>query len=64
MVIINSAIYNSYFDVCKAYNIDYQEFIDYKRINPDICELDLLGHFIPNIAVRLDNESYIIRDKH
>lgn len=64
MVIINSAIFNSYFDVCKAYNIDYHEFIDYKRINPDICELALLGHFIPNIAVRLDNESYIIRDKH
>ena len=45
----------------------YIQFIEIpfqKRINPDICELALLGHFIPNIAVRLDNESYIIRDKH
>lgn len=62
MLIINSVVYNSYFDMCKEFNIDYKSFIEYKKSNADISELDLLAHFIPNIAVRMDNGNYIEKE--
>ena len=64
MLVINSVEYNSYFDVCKAYNIDYRNFIEYKKRHPDISELELLGNFIPNLAVQMDNRHYFIGKCH
>ena len=64
MLIINSIEYNSYFDMCKAYNIEYKSFVQYKRNYPNISELELLGHFISNIAVRMDNGHYYIESKY
>lgn len=60
MLVINSVEYDSYFDMCKDYNIDYRNFIKYKKANTDISELDLLGKFIPNLTVRMDNGHYFI----
>lgn len=60
MLVINSIEYDSYFDMCKDYNIDYGTFIKYKRNHSDISQLELLGHFIPNLAVRMDNGHYFI----
>lgn len=64
MIIINSVKYDSYFDMCKAYNIDYKSFVEYKQNNTNISELELLGYFISNIAVRMDNGNYFIGKKH
>lgn len=64
MLIINSVEYASYLDICKAYNIDYKSFVEYKLNNSNISELELLGHFISNIAVNMSNGNYFIRDKH
>lgn len=64
MLVINSVEYNSYFDMCKEYNIEYKTFIEYKRNHSDISELELLGHFIPSIACRLDNGQYFIGKYH
>ena len=60
MLVINSIVYDNYLDMCRAYNIDYKRFIEYKRNNPDISELDLLSKFISNIAVHMNNGHYII----
>ena len=64
MLVINSVEYNSYFDMCKDYNIDYKNFIEYKNTHSDISELELLGHFIPNLAVRMDDGQYFIGKCH
>ena len=60
MLVINSVEYDSYYDICKSYDIDYKNFIEYKKSHPDINELELLGNFIPNLAVRMDNGHYFI----
>lgn len=61
MLVINSVEYDNYFDVCKDYGIDYKDFIKYKKSHSDISELELLGNFIPNLIVRVDNGHYFIR---
>ena len=63
MLVINSVEYDSYIDMCKAYNIDCKEFFEYKKNNSDISTLDLLGHFIPNIGVCMDNGHYITKNR-
>ena len=63
MLIINSVEYDSYYDMCKSYNIDYKSFVEYKRNNPNISELELLGHFISGIFVSMDNGCYCIESK-
>ncbi len=60
MVVINEIKYESYYEVCKAFDISYAEFINYRRSNNDISELELLGHFIPNIAVSMKTGEYVI----
>lgn len=50
MVVIDDVKYESYYDVCKAYGINFSEFLAYKKENAGINELELLGHFINNIA--------------
>ncbi len=60
MIVINNTKYESYLDFCKAFDISYAEFINYRRGNNDISELELLGHFIPNIAVSMKTGEYVI----
>ncbi len=60
MVIINKIKYESYYEVCKAFNISYAEFINFRRMNKDISELELLGHFIVNIAVSMRTGEYVV----
>lgn len=60
MLIIDSVKYDSYFDFCKKYHIKYSDFLNYKRCNPDLSELELLSHFISNIAMEIDTGNYII----
>lgn len=40
MLVINSAKYNSYLDMCKDYNINYKNFLKYKKDNLEISEMD------------------------
>ena len=58
MIKINSIEYESYYDMCKALNISYADFINYRRLHKDIDELSLLGHFIDNIACSLSTGEY------
>ena len=60
MVIINKIKYESYYEVCKAFNISYAEFINFRRMNKDISELELLGHFIVNIVVSMRTGEYVV----
>ena len=60
MIVIDNIKYNSYLEVCKAYNISYTEFINFRRKNKDISELQFLGHFIENIAFNMKNGEYAI----
>lgn len=60
MVVINKVKYESYLEVCKAFDISYVDLIKYRQINAGISELELLGHFINNIAYRVDIGEYVI----
>lgn len=60
MVIIDGVKYESYYDVCKAYDISLSEFLKYKKDNSGINQLELLGHFIDNIAYCMKNGEYDI----
>ena len=63
MITINLVKYNNYYEMCKAYNINYKEFIRYKKNNSDISELELLNHFFPNIKLNMSNNTYSISSK-
>ena len=60
MVVINKVKYESYLEVCNAFDISYVDLIKYRQINAGISELELLGHFINNIAYRVDIGEYVI----
>jgi hypothetical protein len=64
ILVINSLTYESYFDICKAYDIDYKEFLEYKKSNLDISELQLMGHFIQDIGCRMDTGEYVLYHKY
>lgn len=62
MIVIDSVNYESYLEICKAYEIDFKEFLNYKRQNPEISEWDLLAHFLGNVGVCMEDGSYFIRN--
>ena len=59
MIIINNTKYESYFELCKAYNISYAEFIKFRTNHKNIGELELLGNFIENIGFSMKEGNYI-----
>ncbi len=61
---VNDIEYHSYSDFCKAFNINYKEFMNYKHENPNISQLDLLGHFFDKVLVRMDDSSFFVRGLH
>lgn len=63
MFIIDGVKYESYYEVCKAYGISFSELLKYKKDHSDINELELLGHFIDNIAYCMKNGEYNIFPK-
>ena len=60
MVVINEIKYESYYEVCKAFDISYAEFINFLKKNKDVSELDLLGHFIADIAMNMKTGEYAV----
>ncbi len=62
MATIDGAKYSSYMEMCKAFYFDYQEFMNYKKQNTEISELELLGHFIRPMEYRMIDGTY--RNKH
>ena len=61
MIIINGRTFETYYGICQAYDIDYNEFIDYMVNNPNIKEFDLLLKFIPNIKLNITNGKYVVK---
>lgn len=59
MITINNVNYKSIYEVCVAYGINYHEVEIYKIMNKGISEFDILAHFIPNMAIRMDTGAYI-----
>lgn len=50
MITINSIKYKSYLEMCNAYNINYKEFLQFKRKNKELGEFGILLHLISNIV--------------
>ena len=59
MVVINDVEYKSFYELCQAYDISYAEFIKFRTNNKNINELELLGHFIDNIAFSMKDGTYV-----
>ncbi len=59
MIVINKVEYKSLYELCQAYNICYAELIKFRTNNKNISELELLGHFIENIAFSMKDGSYV-----
>ena len=59
MVVINNVEYKSFYELCQAYDISYAEFIKFRTNNKNISELELLGHFIDNIAFSMKDGTYV-----
>ena len=53
--------YFNYFEVCKAYDIDYKAFLGYKKANNSLGEFSLLGRFIPNLRYNMSEGAYSTR---
>ena len=53
MITINSIKYKSYLEMCNAYNINYKEFLQFKRKNKELGEFGILLHFIPNLTYNM-----------
>ena len=63
MIVIDEIEYESYYDLCKAYNISFAELIKYRMKHKDISEWDLLSHFINDLCFVLNIGEYLIMPK-
>lgn len=59
---VNDIEYHSYSDFCKAFNIDYKEFMKYKHESSS--QLDLMEHFFSKVIVRMTDSSYRVSGLH
>ena len=61
MITINSKSYSTYKELCAEYKIKFKHFLQYKKDNPNLSELQLLGNFIPNLHYNLSNNNYFTK---
>ena len=58
MITVNNIKFTSYYEMCKHFNIEFNELLQYKKENSHISEHELLNHFFPGIKFKLSNYSY------
>ena len=58
MIVLNNVRYESWYELCQAYNISYAELIKFRMNNKDINELEILDHFIGNVAMCMRDGRY------
>ena len=46
MIVLNNVRYESWYELCRAYNISYAELLKFRITNKNISELEILEHFI------------------
>ena len=52
MIFIDGKEYINYKEICKEFNIDYNDFENYMNKNKNISQYELLRHFIPNLKFK------------
>ena len=58
MIVLNNVRYDSWYELCQAYNISYAELLKFRMNNKDINELEILEHFIGNIGYCMSDGRY------
>lgn len=63
MIVLNNVRYDSWYELCQAYNISYDELLKFRMNNKDINESEILEHFIGNVAFCVKDGRYAILEK-
>ena len=58
MIVLNNVRYESWYELCRAYNISYTELLKFRMNNKNISELEILEHFIGNVAMFIRDGRY------
>lgn len=58
MIVLNNVRYESWYELCRAYNISYAELLKFRINNKNISELEILEHFIGNVAMCMRDGRY------
>ena len=58
LIVLNNVRYESWYELCQAYNISYAELLKFRMNNKDINELEILEHFIGNIGSCMSDGRY------
>ena len=64
MIVLNNVRYESWYELCQAYNISYAELLKFRMDNKDIDELEILEYFIGNAAMCMRDGRYASLQRH
>ena len=63
MIVLNNVQYESWYELCQAYNISYAELIKFRINNKNTDTLEILEHFIGNVGYCMSDGRYVTFEK-